>query len=95
MARRAVLIEQRRLDAGGEIDDAIVLTELAVDVLLDEEPASALVNVAECTRSSLLEWTCQMIRFVPKSASCVVTSKTVSNTFDRTSKRFSERPSLR
>src|SRR5262249_40022863 len=42
----AVLVEEERLRAGLEIDDAVVFAVPAVDVLLDHKVASALVDLA-------------------------------------------------
>ena len=42
----AVLVEEHLLGAGLQVDDAVVFAVAAVDVLLDHQPAAALVDLA-------------------------------------------------
>jgi hypothetical protein len=46
VAGGSLLVEKQCLGARLEVDDPIVLAVDAVDVLLDQEPASALVDLA-------------------------------------------------
>src|ERR1043165_5673356 len=46
VARRAVLVEEDRLVAGVQVDDAVVLAVLAINVFLDDEITAALVDLA-------------------------------------------------